>query len=164
MPAGCRSIPFSPDHDHGDCVRQALDRAEQVCRARGARLTPLRRRVLELLWQSHRPVGAYDLLARLQREGRAAPPTVYRTLDFLLRLGLVHRIASLNAWIGCCRPDEPHSGQFLICRSCNALDELNVSQVDDSIRNASQRAGFIVEEQTVEIFGLCHHCREANHD
>jgi len=164
MPAGCRSPSFAPDHDHDACVRQALARAEQLCRRQGVRLTPLRRQVLKLIWQSHRPVGAYDLLARLRRQGRAAPPTVYRILDFLHRLGLIHRIASLNAWIGCCRPDEPHSGQFLICRSCHALDELNVHQVDASIHDASRSVGFTVEEQTVEIFGLCQHCREETDD
>src|SRR5690606_10698879 len=93
--------PHCP-HDHEQCVSDALAAAEQVCERSGARLTPVRRGVLGLVWQSHRPMGAYDLLDTLAREDdrRPAPPTVYRALDFLQEHGLVHRIASLNAFIG----------------------------------------------------------------
>jgi len=150
--------PFAP-HDHQECIDQALQRAEGLCRERDARLTPVRRRVLELLWQSHRPVGAYELLEQLQQEGKASPPTVYRALDFLQQLGLVHRLASLNAFVGCAQPGEPHSGQFLICRSCQASCELSATEVDRSIDLATSAAGFAAEEQTVEILGLCPHCR-----
>ena len=99
--------PAFPDggHEHQGCVADALARAEDVCRQRGARLTPLRRRVLELVWDSHRAVKAYDLLAALgETAGAAKPPTVYRTLEFLMEHGLVHRIDSLNAFVGCPQP------------------------------------------------------------
>lgn len=156
---------FHTDHDHERCVRTALERAEQLCRERGARLTPIRRRVLELLWSSHQPIGAYELLERLKQDGPAAPPTVYRALDFLLELGLAHRVATLNAFVGCCQPGRPHQGQFLICRSCRRLDELpDAGQVSASIEAASKAAGFWAEERTVEIFGLCARCREDRHD
>ncbi len=106
----------SADHDHGHCVATALDAAASLCQRRRARLTPLRRRVLELVWRSHEPQGAYDILDTLGERGRrAAPPTVYRALDFLLGQGLIHRIESLNAFVGCRDPDTPHAGQFLIC-------------------------------------------------
>ena len=109
------------EHDHGDCIADALGMAEQVCAKRGARLTKLRRRVFELVWSSHAPVGAYDLLRHLARErDGAAPPTVYRALDFLRKHGLIHRIESLNAFVGCCTPGEAHAGQFLICSRCGA--------------------------------------------
>lgn len=161
MPERRSDLPFFPQHDHQSCISKALAQAEALCSKRKARLTPLRRRVLELLWQGHRPLGAYELLGQLQGEGNAAPPTVYRALDFLQQLGLVHRIASLNAYIGCCRPDQPHTGQFLICRSCQASSELNAHQVQESIVCASTEVGFVAEEQTVEIFGLCQNCQEA---
>ncbi|ORJ52931.1 Fur family transcriptional regulator [Geothermobacter hydrogeniphilus] len=151
--------PFTP-HDHQQCIDQAMARAEALCRRQRARLTPLRRRVLELLWQSHRPVGAYELLEQLRTGSRAAPPTVYRALDFLQRVGLAHRLASLNAYTGCCYPGEPHAGQFLICRSCQASSELSSAGVSRSIRQATAAAGFSVEQQTVEIHGLCSRCRE----
>src|SRR5690606_29397539 len=101
-------------HDHRRCIADALDAAERVCAGRGARLTELRRRVLELVWQSHRPVGAYPLLAALGRDGHApAPPTVYRALDFLQAQGLVHRIESRNAYVGCPHPETDHTGQLM---------------------------------------------------
>ena len=96
----------SDGHDHRRCVADALDKAEALCSDRGARLTKLRCRVLELVWNSHAPIGAYDVLRRLSQEHQsAAPPTVYRALDFLLEQGLIHRIESLNAYIGCPVPE-----------------------------------------------------------
>lgn len=150
-------------HDHQQCVDDALAAAEQVCERNGARLTALRKRVLELVWQSHRPMGAYDLLETLAREDdrRPAPPTVYRALDFLQEHGLVHRIASLNAFIGCASPEHTHQGHFLICRKCRVAFELDQALIQPAIRQVAAQQGFAVEAETVEISGLCAHCREA---
>ncbi|WP_185265774.1 Fur family transcriptional regulator [Halopseudomonas xiamenensis] len=154
--------PHCP-HDHSQCVSDALAAAEQVCERAGARLTALRKRVLELVWQSHRPLGAYDLLDTLAREDdrRPAPPTVYRALDFLQEHGLVHRIASLNAFIGCASPEHTHQGHFLICRNCRVAIELEQTLIHPAIAEVAQRMGFAVESETVEIAGLCAHCQEA---
>src|SRR5918995_5952602 len=112
----------APDHDHARCIDAALDRAAALCARRGARLTELRRRVLELVWQGHAAVKAYDVLDRLGRKaGSAKPPTVYRALDFLIAHGLVHRLESLNAYVGCPMPDASHEGQFLICGACGGV-------------------------------------------
>ncbi|MCK5886619.1 MAG: transcriptional repressor, partial [Alcanivorax sp.] len=109
-----RALPYRP-HNHQACVAQALSDAHAICRDENARLTPIRERVLELIWQSHKPLGAYDILAKLSSDGHnAALPTVYRALDFLLQHGLVHRIASLNAFVGCAHAGEHHRGTFLI--------------------------------------------------
>lgn len=148
-------------HDHAGCVRHAIRDAEAICAGRGARLTTLRRRVLELIWSSHAPVGAYDLLRRLSREREtAAPPTVYRALDFLLDHGLIHRIESLNAFVGCAAPVEAHSGQFLICRRCGAAAELDDPRVRRAIAHGARELRFTVESDTVEIRGLCAACGE----
>lgn len=151
-------------HDHQLCVHQALVEAEAVCRRQGTRLTELRRRVLELVWQSHKPLGAYDILATLSEQDgrRAAPPTVYRALDFLLDNHLVHRIASLNAFIGCTQPDHPHQGQFLICRECRTAIELESSGIHQAIAQVAVTQGFRVESETVEVLGLCAQCQEAS--
>lgn len=112
------ALPYRP-HNHDACVTQALADARAICQQHNARLTPTRERVLELIWQSHKPLGAYDVLAVLAEDGHnAAPPTVYRALDFLQQYGLVHRIASLNAFTGCTHAGKSHNGMFLICRSC----------------------------------------------
>ena len=155
------AIAFSErDHDHDGCVMAALDTAERLCTGRGARLTRLRRRVLELVWSSHAPVGAYELLRRLADEqGSTAPPTIYRALEFLRAHGLIHRIESLNAFIGCPDPTTSHAGQFLICRTCGAAAELDDPRIERAIARRAAELGFAVETRTVELSGLCPGCR-----
>lgn len=158
------SFPVA-NHDHGSCVAHALAAAEAECRRRGARLTDVRRRVLELVWRSHAPIGAYALLEILGREGFcAAPPTVYRALDFLLAHGLIHRIERLNAYTGCTRPGIPHAGQFLLCEGCGTAAELDDQTIDAAIGAAAARLGFTVHRQTVEVDGLCPACQAQRGD
>lgn len=147
-------------HDHAACVASAMARASKICAERGRRWTPLRQRVLELVWQSHQPVKAYELLEQLRTEGQgsAAPPTVYRTLDFLLAEGLVHRLASLNAFVGCASPDHRHAGQFLICRHCHAVAELDDADVTRLLDERAQALGFTLTDQTIELEGVCPRC------
>lgn len=157
--------PFTPfpakHHDHSRCIGDAVAAAERLCARSGQRLTKLRRRILEMIWQEHRPVGAYELLDRLRGEHKgAAPPTVYRALDFLMDNGLIHRIESLNAYVGCGTPDEEHSSQFLICRHCHRIAELGDGAIDDAIQRRAKRLGFQVERQTIEILGDCADCRQ----
>ena len=148
-------------HDHDHCVADALARADRVCSRSGGRLTEIRRRVLEIVWASHRPVGAYDILQNLAAErGRVAPPTVYRALEFLVSHGLVHRIDRLNAFVGCPRPDEPHGAAFLICRACGEVAEVETELLDQAMRSIADQARFEVESRTVELSGLCRTCAE----
>ncbi|HWK46401.1 MAG TPA: Fur family transcriptional regulator [Stellaceae bacterium] len=156
------SVFRSAGHDHADCVTTAVDRAAAVCLARGVRLTELRRQVLELVWQRHEPVGAYDLLDELKTvHRRAAPPTVYRALDFLMEQGLVHRIESLNAYVGCTQPDRVHAGQFLICRGCGSIGELDDLAIAAAVSDRAAALGFRAEQQTIEVRGLCPRCLAA---
>ncbi len=153
-----------PTHNHRQCVQSALERAESLCRARGCRLTEQRRRVLALIWQSHRPVGAYALLDGLRESGHnAAPPTVYRALEFLLEQGLIHRVESLNAYVGCPQPEEHHHAQFLVCRACETALELDARAIDEAVADCAAHCGFKVERQTVEVRGLCPRCQRKTH-
>ncbi len=153
--------PFAREpHDHARCVATALQAAESTCGAAGLRLTPLRRRVLELIWGSHTPVKAYDLLASIAKERhQAAPPTVYRALDFLQGAGLVHRIASQNAYVGCGNPATRHAGQFLLCTECGSVAEIDDPSVSDRILSRAQALGFAVTRETIEVEGHCRRCR-----
>lgn len=154
--------PF-PDarHDHRDCVQKALQTAEQICRERGMRLTRIRRKVLELVWNSHKPVGAYDILDALGRDGRrAAPPTVYRALEFLIEADLVHRLDSLNAFVGCSDPHSSHTGQFLICRECRSVAELDDAEIARIVERKAAGLGFTAVRQMLEIQGSCPDCRD----
>lgn len=151
------------EHDHARCVADALASANALCARTGDRLTPLRRRVLELVWSGHRPLGAYAMLDRLRDDGRsAAPPTVYRALDFLLARGLIHRLASLNAYCGCAHPGEAHLVQFLICRDCGTAAEIADREVGEAIAHSAAAHGFEISDRVVELSGRCRSCRTAS--
>ncbi|MEM8982472.1 MAG: Fur family transcriptional regulator [Pseudomonadota bacterium] len=159
------SVPepgFPPSkHDHAACVASAIEHAESVCQQAGKRLTAQRRWVLELVWASHKPVGAYDILEAMSAGGkRYAPPTVYRALDFLIDAGLVHRLDSLNAYVGCRDPSHAHSAQFLICTGCHAVLELDDPGIEASIRDRTEHIGFKARSVGLEVQGLCRACSE----
>ena len=159
-----RSAPgTAAKHDHDACVADAVTAAEARISASEARLTPLRRRVLELVCESHSPVGAYDVLARLGGERKAAPPTVYRALDFLMEHGLIHRINSLNAYVACFGPHRPHDACLFICERCRTVEESDAPALRRAIDREASDTGFNVRRQTIEISGLCRACggREA---
>jgi Fur family zinc uptake transcriptional regulator len=151
-----------------------LERAEALCQTRGVQLTPLRRDVLRLVLEAEAPIGAYALLDQLKASrAKAAPPTVYRALDFLLEQGLIHRLERLNAFMGCNEAlegdgahhdhahDHPH--QFLICRGCGATREISDHGVAEAISAAAAKAGFSAARATVEIEGFCGKCGDAPH-
>lgn len=151
MPAG---------HDHRACQSDAMAWAERLCARRGARLTDTRRRVLELIWQGHSAVKAYDIIDRFSTDGGATrPPTVYRALDFLLEQGLIHKIESLNAFVGCARHSEGHECQFLVCSNCARVIELDSPAARAVLAKEAEKSGFDVARQTIEIHGLCEACR-----
>lgn len=144
---------------------QQLDLAEAICARRGTRMTSLRRQVLGLVLEPGGPVSAYDLLDRLRMHHKgAAPPTVYRALDFLLGQGLIHKLERLSAYIGCVQGHGSghHAAQFLICRQCGRVLELEDSAIRDSLGAAAARLGFRAQGSTVEIEGICAACAAAD--
>ncbi|RMD89583.1 MAG: transcriptional repressor [Alphaproteobacteria bacterium] len=146
-------------HDHSHCLAAALAAAESLCASRGARLTAIRRRVLELVWSGHKAVKAYDILEELAHESASAkPPTVYRALDFLLEQGLIHRIESLNAFVGCPSPRSGHATQFLICDDCHTVIEMACEGLEEDIAHEADQHGFAVARQMVEVHGRCQRC------
>ena len=142
-----------------------LARAQALCRERGLQFTPLRRDVLEAVAGSDKPQGAYDLAERLSTPGRrVAPVSVYRALDFLMEQGLVHRIASRNAFIPCAHEHGPGEGVvFLICRTCGGVDETTSIEIERGLGRTLERAGFKPAHSILEVEGDCGACldREA---
>jgi len=136
-----------------------LARAGTLCGARGVRLTPQRRRVLEVLCAAGRPVGAYEIMD-LMREGPrpVAPPTVYRALEFLLEQGLIHRLESLHAWVGCDHPGQPHLCGFLICLECGGVTGIEDAQVEQCLERLTSGSGFAPRRRVVEVIGTCAGC------
>lgn len=158
----CEDPGFEANHDHDHCIESALTTARELCRERRQRLTPVRELVLKLIWQNHQPMGAYELLPALAEAGfNSAPPTIYRALEFLQEQGLVHRIASLNSYIGCPNPDSPHRSGFLICRGCQRAVELDTAPVHRTLSDSAAELGFQIENEMVEVVGLCPDCRSA---
>ncbi len=148
-------------HDHRRCQRQLLSAAHQLCKLRKLRLTSRRRQVLEILLASHQPIGAYDILAELNRNDigeRIAPPIVYRALEFLMAEGLIHRIESRNAFISCMQPGHQSTAQFLICQDCEQVAELE--SIDSGLLSAAKDLGFAVDHSVVEITGICAECQK----
>ena len=140
-------------------LSKLLNRAENLCRERGVRFTTQRRKVLELLCQTNRPLGAYEILdAMRDMVPGAAPPTVYRALDFLLDQGLIHKLETLHAFIGCNHPEHPHSSQFLICSECGTINELEDDLIARSLHDAARSSGFVPQRRIVEVIGTCGRC------
>lgn len=147
---------------HLDCaptdVEEALKEAEAVCEARGARLTKIRRKVLSLMLEHREPAKAYDLLQKLDGEGAAKPPTVYRALEFLLEMGLAHKIESLNAYVACGHWGHRHMAVFLICDKCSSISELHADKTHAALDEEVSAAGFKRTSSVIEVHGECAAC------
>lgn len=149
-------------HDHAACIRVALAAAETASRRAGVNFTPVRRRALEILLESHTALGAYDLLKRLDADGFGGqPPVAYRALDFLVKHGFAHRVERLNAFVACIRPGETeHDPAFIICRGCRRVAETEAA--GGPLAADAAGIGFAVERTVMEVEGLCPACRKAD--
>jgi Fur family zinc uptake transcriptional regulator len=153
------ALRHAPKHDHARCIRHAVVAAEEVCARKQISLTPLRRRVLEIVWRQHEPIGAYEILAEIAKgRDKVGPPTVYRALEFLQQAGLVHRLDSLNAFLGCDRPQEQHAAQFLVCGKCRRVAEIEDAQLTRALGERARSLGFRLESGAMEVKALCDDC------
>ncbi|PKM12510.1 MAG: Fur family transcriptional regulator [Gammaproteobacteria bacterium HGW-Gammaproteobacteria-3] len=147
-------------HDHKACVNRAIRKAEQLCRERGVQLTPIRHKTLELIWTSHQAVKAYDLLERIKPfNASAKPATVYRALDFLIEQKLIHRVESMNAFIGCNHMESQHDLLLLICERCHEIEERPAPEVMARLSQELATANFSSQRKSIEIHGVCGRCR-----
>ena len=146
---------------HVPAERVAL--AASICGARGVQLTALRQQILELLWETGQPAGAYELIDALRQKGSrpVGPPTVYRALEFLMSQGLVSKIESRNAYIPCAHPERRHDCLFFICMDCGVSVELENSQFEDLISETAALIGFRPNRRVIEVEGSCAKCVSA---
>ena len=145
--------------DHQVCIESAMHEAESICREKGLRFTELRREVLRLIWISHVPAKAYDILEKLKGKAWSAqPPTVYRALDFLLETGLVHKLDSINAYIGCSHPRKQNECYFLICTDCNEAKEYSSPELSNAMELTLNKNSFRPRKVTLEVLGQCGEC------
>lgn len=145
--------------DRAERISSALAAAERKCAAEGLRLTPARRRVLEILLQENRAMGAYEMLERMKEEGLGAqPPAAYRALDFLVNHGFAHRIEVANAFVACAMPGETEMPAFLYCRGCGAVAQTTAPGPGGPLAGVAEATGFGIETTVVEARGLCPTC------
>lgn len=142
-----------------DAIEESIREAEKLCTLRGGNLTPLRLKVLTMLLEASCPVRAYDILPRLKATGAAKPPTLYRTLDFLIDMGLAHRIESLNAFVPCGHWKHDHQAIFIICQTCGVAEELDADDVMKKLTQEVRSVGFRMRAAVIEVRGLCFDCR-----
>lgn len=169
---------FTP-HD----VTKRLAAAKEQCSLSGARFTALRQQIYQLVLEANKPIGAYDLITQLQQmrlseissqaqateeksakkqtPKNVAPPTVYRSLEFLLSEGLIHQLTSINAYVPCCHPRAHHTAAFLICEQCQRVQECSSLPVQEMMSFAEQDVGFVVARSVIELSGLCQACQAA---
>jgi len=155
----------SLEHNHNECISEALGTAEHLCVERGVQLTPIRHKVLALIWESHKAVKAYELLDRLKPLQQAAKPaTIYRALDFLIEQGLIHRVESLNAFVGCRCSGHQHEQLLLICKRCQEVEERSAKEVMLALSQEIKQAGFMVHSKAIEVHGVCAKCQNLSGD
>ena len=154
---------IDPDCYGRHSPRERVARAVSICEDRGVRMTALRRRVLELLWASGRPTGAYELIeaVKLEVSRPVGPPTVYRALAFLMAQGLVSKIASLNAYVPCVHPERDHDCLFFICSGCRASVEVEDPRIGGLLAEDAAVLGFVTTRRTIEVEGICAQCADA---
>ncbi|WP_147125270.1 Fur family transcriptional regulator [Shimia ponticola] len=150
-------------HTHdASSIAKALTEVEAYCAEQKLKLTPVRRRVLEILLQEHRAFGAYEVLSQLQAEGLGSqPPIAYRALDFLVSNGFAHRVENLNGFVACVHPGEDHAPTLLVCRDCKSVSEAPASLMTDALGRVAAESGFSVDPSSVEVQGVCSDCQEA---
>ena len=147
-------------NDHHQCKEEAFNRAKHLCDERNLRFTELRQRVFDIVWESHQPVKAYDIIRKMSSEAHTVkPPIVYRSLDFLLEHRLIHKLASVSAYTGCKHPTHEHDCAFLICTACNNAQEFCHDELSEHILGVIDMHSFSKEKKIVEVLGTCQNCR-----
>ena len=150
------------DHDHQACTTKAIKIAEDHCIKHKLKFTPIRRKVLEILLEEHRAIGAYAILEKLRLDGFSSqPPVAYRALDFLVEHGFSHKIERLNAFVACSHPGASHTPAFMICRQCDAVAETESEVSDSELSKIAKSSGFKIEQTVIEAEGVCHICTDS---
>ncbi len=158
---------------------EAFEKVERLCKERNLRLTPVRKRVLEILLEAGRALGAYEVLESLRKDGFGhQPPVAYRALEFLQENGFVHRVEGMKGYVACTSPSEPHGPVLLVCDSCNEVKELRTPHLEEIAggigshcslesaaetgRHQAETEEFLASAHAIEILGCCKQCSEAS--
>ncbi len=152
--------PPPPRLDFAEVLQIAVER----CHQRRKRWTPHRRQILELLVHSEKPLSAYELLKQFNALTAHchSPPIIYRALEGLIALGMVHRLEQRQQYIACRYPEHPHGGLLLICKECDSVAELPTEQINLALQQALSQHHFQAKQAFIEITGQCQQCNAQN--
>lgn len=158
--------PHSCDHPHAcvlslEQVEAQIATVKLACQSQGLRFTTLREQVYRLILLAAQPIGAYELLDRLQStsEKVIAPPTVYRSLDFLLSHGFIHQLNSSKAFFACSQPNDRHVAAFLICKCCGDVQEFSYQPIQTMLKQVEHSTKFNIQASIIELAGICQRCQ-----
>ncbi len=123
-------------------------------------LTKNQELVFGALTGTEEPQSAYTLLDRLRADGLRAPLQIYRALEKLIDLGLVHRLESLNAFVACSHPtcSDHTTVAFAICDDCGLVDEVADERLTLNLKEVADDYRFALKQSIVELRGTCKDC------
>lgn len=133
--------------------------AKQLSEDSGHKFTGLRTLIYKKIIKSRKPLKAYDILEDIKESDYSAkPPTVYRTLDFLKGLGLIHKIESDNSYIACNHPNEHSQCFFMTCEKCGDTKEICADSIKSQIEEKTKNSHFKISNINLEVKGQCAKC------
>ncbi len=149
-------------HNHLECSKKTIKNAEEICLKFSLNLTPIRKKVLEIISANHKPSRAYDLLAKLKEAGFSdKPPTIYRALDFLIENKIVHKLSTINAYVACYGEESEEISCFLICEKCHEIEEFQDESLNKLLINIGKKRGIEIKNLNLEINFTCEECKNS---
>ncbi len=136
---------------------------ELEARFRGYKLTPQRKAVLEVFFENRdRHLSAEEVLRMAQEKNSDIGfATVYRTLDVLEELGIIHR---MNFGDGRSRFElsqrgAGHHHHHLVCLGCHEIIEVKDDLLSKLEKNISDEHDFEIYDHRLQFYGYCSKCR-----
>lgn len=148
-------------HSHQKCVDKLIKQAREICIKNNLRLTPLREKILEIIFQNHKAIKAYDVLKELEKHNISdKPPTIYRALDFFITNKIIHKIHCINSYLVCSHPGMHNDCSLFICEKCNSVEENCDNNISKLIVEDAKNNNFTIKNKNIEILGICQNCQK----
>ena len=137
------------------------NKALQLCLEAREIITPNRASILDLLIKKNRPLAAYELKEMLKDNNKGLNiSTIYRVLDFWIKMKVVHKLSILNKYVLCSNPDELHTHITNICTKCSSVVETCNENMGLNLKESTKNMGVaLTPDINVEIPVLCASCK-----
>lgn len=132
-------------------------------RQQGLPVTQQREVVADVVFSSHEHLSVEDIEARLKERGeRIGKATIYRTMEILVRSGLVE---DHDFGDGFKRYEHLFGGgpahHHLVCTHCRKVTEFRSPEIARIQERVAAEHGFTPSRHRLEIHGLCGDCQAA---